>query len=183
VLSADDTAALVVRARQGDADAFTALSRAFLRSAYAVALAVVGRPQDADDVAQDAFVLAFERLDSCREPARFRGWLLTIVRNQARNFLERRRLRDVPRDSRPPELVAEGPAPDARRESEDLARALDMLSPMRREVVLLHDLDGWSHAEIAAALEISEVSSRQYLFQARREMRAALSANGEPQNG
>jgi RNA polymerase sigma-70 factor (ECF subfamily) len=129
-------------------------------------------------VAQDAFVLAFERLDSCREPARFGGWLLTIVRNQARNFVERRKLRDVPRDSQPPELTAEGPAPDARSESAELVRALEMLSAMRREVVLLHDLDGWSHQEIAAALEISEVSSRQYLFQARRELRAALSAEG-----
>ncbi len=179
MLSTEETKALVLRAQQGEADAFTALSRAYLRSAYAVALAVVGRPQDADDVAQDAFVLAFERLESCREPARFGGWLLTIVRNQARNFLERRKLRDVPRDSQPPELAAEGPAPDARSESEGLVRALQMLSAMRREVVLLHDLDGWSHAEIAAALEISEVSSRQYLFQARRELREALSAKGE----
>jgi RNA polymerase sigma-70 factor (ECF subfamily) len=179
VLSTNETAALVLRARQGDADAFTALSRAFLRPAYAVALAVVGRPQDADDVAQDAFVLAFERLDSCREPARFGGWLLTIVRNQARNFLERRKLRDVPRDSQPPELTAEGPLPDARSEREELVRALQTLSATRREVVLLHDLDGWSHSEIAAALEISEVSSRQYLFQARRELREALSAKGD----
>ena len=51
--------------------------------AYAIALAVLGRPADADDVAQDAFVAALERIRDCREPARFSGWLVRIVRNRA----------------------------------------------------------------------------------------------------
>src|SRR5262249_56976677 len=98
----DEVPALVVRAQRGDAPAFAALVRRFLRAAYAVALAIVRRRADAEDVAQDAFVLALERIGSCREPARFAGWLLTIVRNRALSWVERRKLRDVARDSGPP---------------------------------------------------------------------------------
>jgi RNA polymerase sigma-70 factor (ECF subfamily) len=183
VLSSEATAALVVRAKGGDADAFSSLVRAYLRAAYAVALGIVGRQADADDVAQDAFVLAFERLESCREPARFGGWLLTIVRNQAKNFIQRRNLRDVTKTGDVPDLAALSPLPDARVESEALMQALMTLSEMRREIVLLHDLDSWTHGEIAQALDISEVSSRQYLFQARRELRAALSLGEDDHDG
>ena len=62
--------------------------RRHLRAAYAVALAVLGRPADADDVAQDAFIAALERIDDCRDPARFSGWLIKIVRNRALHALE-----------------------------------------------------------------------------------------------
>lgn len=171
--SAESTATLVLRAQRGDRDAFTALVRAHLRAAYAVALAVVGRPADAEDVAQDAFLLAFERIDSCREPARFPGWLLQIVRNQSINWLAKRRLRDVPATEPHTERGAESMMPDTALRRRLLER-LEKLTPAQREVVLLHDLDGWTHPEIAASLGISEVMSRQHLFQARRELRTQL---------
>ncbi len=183
MLSTAETAALVERAQRGEPTAFSALARAYLRAAYAVALGIVGRAQDADDVAQDAFVLAFERLDTCRDPARFGGWLLAIVRNQARNFLSKRKLRDVSATSDVPELASPAPPPDARADREALMGALMNLSEMRREVVLLHDMDNWTHAEIASALDITEVSSRQYLFQARRELKSVLSPGEGPDDG
>lgn len=169
-----ETAALVVRAQNGDPDAFQALVRAYLRPAFSVALAVVGRPADAEDVAQDALLLAFERLETCREPARFAGWLLQIVRNQARNWLDRRRLRDVPARHVVVEQVHGDPQPDASAFREHLLQALAVLSPVQREVVMLHDLEGWTHPEIAAALGMSETMSRQHLFLARRRMREQL---------
>jgi RNA polymerase sigma-70 factor (ECF subfamily) len=55
-----------------------------------------------------------------------------------------------------------------------LVAALDILSPVQREVVLLHDIEEWTHAEIASSLEMSEVMSRQHLFNARRALRKAL---------
>ena len=57
-----------------------------------------------------------------------------------------------------------------------LLDALETLSVPQREVVLLHDLEGWTHAEIAAALELSEVNCRQHLFTARRALRRQLAA-------
>lgn len=174
MLDQNATAALVVRAQRGDGTAFAELARAFLRAAYSVALAVVGRPVDAEDVAQDALVTALEKIGSCREPDRFAGWLLTIVRNRARNLLESRRLREVPGDSpgEPPRDDSSGVERLGLRGQ--LLAALSELGDVRREVVLLHDLEEWTHADIAAALGMSELMSRQHLFQARRALRESL---------
>ena len=162
---------LVARARRGEAGAFDELVRRHLRAAYAVALAVLGRPADADDVAQDAFVAALERLDSC-DPKRFSGWLLTIVRNRALHALEKRKLRD-PTDAI--DVATPAAASDVVLRGQLLA-ALATLPEVQREIVLLHDLDGWTHAELADALGLTEVNCRQHLFTARRALRAALEA-------
>jgi RNA polymerase sigma-70 factor (ECF subfamily) len=64
--------------------------------------------------------------------------------------------------------------PDSSAFRSQLLAALALLSPVRREVVLLHDLEGWTHPQIADALELSELMSRQHLFLARRELRERL---------
>lgn len=166
-------AELVARTKRGEPAAFDQLVRRHLRAAYAVALAVLGRPADAEDVAQEAFIAALERIDDCRDGARFSGWLIQIVRHRALNALDKRRLRDT----------AVAPAEFAGPSSESdivlrahLLAALASLSSVQREIVLLHDLDGWTHAELAEALGISEVHCRQHLFTARRALRAELTA-------
>lgn len=164
------TGDLVARAVRGERSAFEELARTHLRAAYSVALTVVGRPADAEDVAQDALLRAFERIETCREPSRFKNWLLQIVRNRAKNWLDRRRLRDVPKNGNWPEQGQQAASPEAT----SLLRALGHLGPVQREVVLLHDLEGWTHPEIADALGMSDVMSRQHLFHARRELRARL---------
>jgi RNA polymerase sigma-70 factor (ECF subfamily) len=170
--------ALVVRAQHGDKAAFSGLVSSFLRACYSVALAIVGRPADAEDVAQDALVVALERIGDCRQPDRFAGWLLQIVRNQARNWLARRRLRDVASHEQLPHgrsLGAVDPTqPEQAGLKARLVAALSHLSEAQREVVLLHDLEEWTHQEIGQALGISEVMSRQHLFVARRILRGRL---------
>ncbi len=150
------------------------LARRHLRAAYVVALAVLGRPADAEDVAQEAFVVALERLESC-DPDRFSGWLVKIVRTRALNAVDKRRHRE-PAETE----VDASPAPAVplgdRGLREQLVTALDGLSRIQREVVLLHDLEGWTHAEIAEALSLTEVNCRQHLFTARRALRAKLGA-------
>jgi RNA polymerase sigma-70 factor (ECF subfamily) len=170
---ATPVAELVTRARRGDASAFDQLVRRHLRAAFAVALAVLGRPADADDLAQDAFVIALERLAECRDPARFSGWLLQIVRNRALHALAKRKLRD-PTDTAGEPAAAQMLGDVVLRGR--LLAALAELPQVQREIVLLHDLDGWSHAELAGALGLSEVNCRQLLFGARRALRAALAA-------
>ena len=86
-----DDAVLVARARRGEPAAFEALVRRHYRAAFAVALAVLGNRMDAEDVCQDAFVVAAERLDECRQPEKFAAWLLQVVRNRARNYVDYRR--------------------------------------------------------------------------------------------
>jgi len=164
---------LVARARRGDAEAAEALVRRHLRAVYSVALAIVRRPADAEDLAQDSMIAALEKLDSCRQPERFSAWLLQIVRNRARNALNVRRLREpADCDDTLPDPSCHADALDLSRAQ--LLRALEGLTPTQREVVLLHDLEQWTHAEIANSLEISEVNSRQHLFQARRALRERL---------
>jgi RNA polymerase sigma-70 factor (ECF subfamily) len=171
---------LVARARMGDASAFEALVRRHARAAFAVAWSVLANHDDAEDVCQEAWVRALERLEECRHPDRFAFWLLQIVRNRARNYVQHRRVRTT----EPLETAfgADGPAgpgdprQDLTRERQRLAleRAMVQLPESLREVLLLHDLSGWRHREIAAELGISEVLSRQRLFQARAKLRQLL---------
>lgn len=174
----DRDADLWARARNDDADAFEALVRRYYGAVYAVTLAVTGNRQDAEDACHDTFRRAALRLEECRFPDRFRFWLLAIARNTARNALAREQVRRaVPLDAVDPE--GEGDA-SAHAERDELRRrlgdALRELTPGQREVVLLHDLEDWSHEDIARHLAISVLSSRQHLFQARRRLRRTLGA-------
>jgi RNA polymerase sigma-70 factor (ECF subfamily) len=168
---------LVAATRSGNAGAFDALVRRHYRAAFAVALAVCGTRADAEDVCQDALIKALERIDSCRTPEKFAGWLCEIVRNRAFNHLEKMRVRAA--EPLQEDSAAAGTTPHDTLERRELGRqledALKRLPPKQREVVLLHDLDGWSHREIAGMIGTSEVMSRQHLFNARQVLRELLS--------
>lgn len=170
---------LVRRSLEGDERAFGRLVRRYQRSAYVVALSVTGRPADAEDAAQESFMVALERLEECRNPDRFAGWLMTIVRNRSRNLVRRESLRD----SEPiPETASGGaPTPDRvteRRELQGhLREAIAALPEVQQEVVLLHDLEGWKHREIAERLGIPSGTVRSHLHFARKALRAALNVS------
>lgn len=170
-------AVLVLRARDGDADAFETLVRRHYRAAFAVARGRVESPMDAEDVVQDAFVRALERLDDC-DPDRFAGWFLTLVRNRAHNtrIYEGRRGGVDPEETGLSAPSDEGPARDVERS--EVRHALDdairTLTPVQREVLLLHDMEGLKHAEIAEVVGVSVGMSRYHLMQARRRMRDEL---------
>lgn len=172
----DNDAALVAQSRAGNAAAFEQLVRRHYRAAFAVALAICGSRADAEDVCQDAIIKALEKLDSCRTPDRFGPWLSEIVRNHALNALDHARVRRA--DPLEDDSGADERTPDRNLERRELAgrleRALATLSPREREVVVLHDLDGWNHRQISQMIGASEVMSRQLLFTARRALRALL---------
>lgn len=167
-------AELVVRALRGDASAFEVLVRRYTRAAHAVALAVVKEPADAEDVVQDAFIRALERLEDCREQSKFGSWFLRIVRNRAHSVRRYLGVREAtPLDSVSP--VSRRPDPeretDRSRLRSDLLAALSTLTEVQRQVVLLHDLEGWKHREIGELLELPEGTVRAHLFHARRTLR------------
>jgi RNA polymerase sigma-70 factor, ECF subfamily len=169
-------AQLVARTCAGDTLAFDALVRRHYRAAFAVALAHMGNRADAEDVCHDAFVRAADRLEDCRSPDRFIQWLCAIVRNHARNTLERNKVR---RAASLEHDTAASPDDSARAAELSelrtrLEEALAVLTPAQREVVLLHDLDGWTHESIAESLGTSAGMSRQHLFHARKRLRALL---------
>jgi RNA polymerase sigma-70 factor (ECF subfamily) len=167
---------LVARCLGGDADAFDVLVRRYYRAAFSVAFGVLGNRHDAEDVVQDAFVKALDRLEDCREPSKFVQWLMMIVRNRALSHRTYRKIRET--SELIPEIAEaeDSPLVDAARSelADTLQSALATLNEVQREVVLLHDLDGWTHKDIAEALEITEVRSRQHLFVARKLLRERL---------
>lgn len=173
----DTDAELVAAVRRGSREAAGRLAERYLRACRAVALAIVRDVAAAEDVSQEAFVRSIERIDGCREPAAYGAWLLTIVRNASRNHL-----RDDPSRRTLPidtvEVAAAGPSPERAAERaelrERLLAAMAELPEERRIVVLLHDLEGWTHAEIAARLDLPPGTVRSHLHHARRRLRALL---------
>jgi RNA polymerase sigma-70 factor (ECF subfamily) len=170
---------LVTQVRLGDRRAADQLLQRYLRGCRVVALAVTGNEADADDVCQDAFVSAIERIDDCRDPARFGGWLLQIVRNRARNLLRHGKVRST--EALDDAVADPGSSASAAAERgelrERLQAGLAQLPQAQREVVLLHDLEGWKHEEIAGLLGLPPGTVRSHLHYARRRLRSFLGEN------
>ena len=167
---------LVKRARAGDELAFCTLVERYQRPAYAVALSVTGRHEDAQDAAQESFLVALARLEECRSPERFGGWLMTIVRNRSKNLVRRESLRAT--DEVPPATRSRVPTPDRIAETRELRallrQALMDLPEVQRQIVLLHDLEGWKHREIADRLDLPCGTVRSHLHFARKALKNAL---------
>ena len=177
----DETdAELVHRVRRGDHTAAARLLERYLRPSRAVALAVTGVEADADDACQEAFVAAMERIDDCRDPSKFGHWLFQIVRNRARNLNRAAAAR--PTVALEESFQAGGSSPQADAERAELRAgllaALAELPEQHREVVLLHDLEGWKHREIGERLGLPEGTVRSHLHHARRRLRRILTDGG-----
>jgi len=166
----------VARAAAGDRAAFGALVERYAGVARRVARAVLGDPEDADDAGQDAMLSALVKLDQYDRRRPFGPWLLRIVANAA---TDRRRRRTVRRaEPLDPGFAAGGPRPDTTAErralGERLRQALAELPERRRMAVVLFDVEGYSHGEIAEILGIPEGTVRSEVFHARRRLRALL---------
>jgi RNA polymerase sigma-70 factor (ECF subfamily) len=172
----DRDAALVDRVRAGDSTAFDALVQAYMRQAFQLAYRVVGHREDAEDLVQEAFLAAYQYLDSYDATRPFGPWLMRIVLNRGSNLRRSRARRETE-----PETDAVSPAPSALDESErteareQLARAMDMLSERQRMIVTLFDVDGLTSTEIGEMIDLSPGTVRWHLHEARRTLRGALS--------
>lgn len=181
---AETEAELVARVRRGDREAAGHLAERYLRGCRAVALSIVSDLSGAEDVCQDAFVYAIERIDDCRHPERFSAWLMQIVRNRARNYVrDRKDWRNVPIESITDSGGGPSPAREAERADlrEQLLAALAELPEERREVVLLHDLEGWTHREIAERMDLPPGTVRSHLHHARKRLRELLTKLKDPE--
>lgn len=171
----DDDADLVARSLSGDASAYATLVRRHFAAAFAVARGLTAVAEDAEDACAEAFARAYFRLAACGQPDRFRGWLLQIVRRQALNVRRYQAMRAAVSLDTVPEPAAltairYGAEPDNLR----VRRALDELSPVKRAVVKHHDVDGWTHEQVANALGISVFMSRRHLSDAHALLRKLL---------
>jgi len=178
---AQDEPFLVERARQGDRDAFGTLVDRYSDQAFAVAYGFLQHVEDAEDLVQDAFIRALERIDSLGRGSAFGPWFYRLLVNAAlnrRKYLARRQMQDVPA------AVAgrESPVVDSERAElrRHLSGALRSLASDSETVVILHDLEGFKHPEIAKILGIPEGTCRSHLSKARRQLRDRLGEYRQP---
>ena len=165
--------ALVLAAQAGDAEAFAGLERLHQRRAYAVARAIVLAHEDAEDAVQEGFLHAYRALERFRPEQAFGAWLHRIVANAALDIARRRKVRDA---DELPETIASpfrDPA-EAGELRERLDAALAQLGERQRAVIVLHDVEGFKHAEIGALLGIPEGTARSDLHHARAQLRRVL---------
>ena len=165
---------LVVRAMDGDQDAFASLAAASIDRCYALAYRILRDPHRAQDAAQQALIGAWRDLRTLRDPERFDAWLYRLVVNacyaDARG--ERRRVARV-------RILAIDPptSPDVAGgvvSRDELEQAFRLLTPEQRAVVVLHHHLGYPLTEIAATLGIPVGTARSRLHYAVRQLRAAL---------
>lgn len=169
-----DDATLVARVLDGDQRAFEELVRRYTRPAFAVAVGIVKESADAEDVVQDAFIRALERLEDCRNPAKFGSWFLQIVRNRAHSVRRYLTVRQAaPLDALPLASNRPGPHTETARSRlrSELAEAIGDLTEVQQNVVILHDLEGWKHREIGEMLGLPTGTVRAHLHHARMALR------------
>jgi RNA polymerase sigma-70 factor, ECF subfamily len=183
-----DEALLVKRARQGDLAAYDELVRRYQERIYATVYHMTSNHEDANDLAQEAFIKAFQALKSFKGGSSFYTWVYRIAVNKTINFLKQRKnksqisLNDLDFNAEhDPDLVALISEKTPRREinlnelQERLNAAMQKLSEPHRLVVTLHDVQGLSHEEIAEIMDCNIGTVRSRLFYARQQLQAYLS--------
>ena len=172
---------LVQRTRDGDAQAFDALVRRYLRPALAVALEFADGTEDAEDLVQESFHRVLRQLESFDERRTFRPWFFSILRNLGRNLVARRaRWRTVPL---PDSLVTKRQSPfdDASSAEirERLSAAIECLPEMQRGCFQLCDVEGFTRVEVADMLGIASGTVRTHLHRARQALQETLRPTDE----
>ncbi len=168
----------IARARAGDLDAFDEVVSRHGGRAFRVAFRLMGQREDAEDLVQDAFVLAFRNLARYDAAQPFAPWFhrilvnrgLNLRRDQARRATEPL-LEDVPAREESP-----GRAAERRELTERLRAALARLPERERTIVELFDLEGFDSGEVAQILDMARGTVRWHLHRARRKLRRELQA-------
>jgi len=164
-------------ARDGDEVAFRELYRRHTPRLYPLVLRMVGGAEmDAEDVVQEAWVRAVSGMKRFRGDSSFSTWLCAIGLNAARDHLRRRGRWGNTEDVTEMEIPV---PPAAHGQRLDLERVISMLPAGCRTVLVLHDIEGFTHEEIARQLGIAVGTSKSQLFAARRAARTLLGGHKE----
>jgi RNA polymerase sigma-70 factor (ECF subfamily) len=183
-----DERSIIERCKRGDREAFAAIVNKYMKPAYYAALGYVGKPEDALDLSQDAFVNAFRHIKRFDSTRAFFPWFYSILKNLCMNHLNRLRRRredsidqmaeeegqvSIPVETINPEQVV------VRKDlGEKIGLALKRLSPRDREIIILQHLQDYSYREIAALLDIPIGTVMSRLYGARRSFRRELERLG-----
>lgn len=181
---------LVARAKQGDQTAFDQLVRDNEKRIYNLTLRMVGNPDDALDLSQEAFLNAWKGLASFQGNSSFSTWLYRLASNACLDFLRSRKRRQdstgsplsLDDEASPPPPADDRAQPDAQLERKErtlaLHRALDALPPHHRQILVMRELSGLSYQEISAALELDMGTVKSRLTRARLALKKILSEDG-----
>ena len=167
--------ALLARARQGEHAAREQLYTLLARPVYTLIRRLVVRPAVAEELLHDTFIELFRKLEGYRADGSFAGWVRSIAVSQALMHLRspwHRRL--LPGSADPDSAADPGSAVDAQGDGSALERALNLLPPISRSIVWLHDVEGYTHGEIARQFGRTTSFSKSQLARAHEQLRALL---------
>jgi RNA polymerase sigma-70 factor (ECF subfamily) len=176
---------LIRAAQQGDRSAFDELVRQTYVDTFTLACRLTGNEEDARDVAQDAYLRAWRGIGRFRGEAQFSTWMYRITANAAATHTHRRRRQRTepledhmhPVEERMESLP--GPAAQSAEALDRVSQAIDTLPVKLRHVVILKDVYGLSHEDIASELDISVAAAKVRLHRARRKLKDVLYEHGE----
>lgn len=187
-LTQADDLTLVARVQQGDRGAYDHLVQRYKERLYATVYHMTGNHDDANDLVQEAFIKAYKSIGTFKRESSFYTWIYRIAVNRTINHLKRGKNRqhfsldDVDTHIQSdPDFIELMSHVTPRREvglnelQEQLNNALQKLSEAHRAVVVLHDVQGMTHADIAKAMKCSEGTVRSRLFYARQQLQGLLS--------
>ena len=174
----------IAQAQSGDASAFECLYHLHSARVYALCLRMTGNPAEAEDLVQEAFLMVFRKIRTFRGDSAFYTWLhrisvnLALMRKRRKVSLETSLQENNERENDRPgpleELAASDPFLTASLDRLHLERAMQKLSPFQKLVVVLHDIQGYKHIEIAKMLDWSIANSKSRLHRARTHLRKLL---------
>ena len=165
-----DAEAVLPRLRAGDPEAQEALFRAFEAPVYSLARRICRTTEDAEDVVQETFIEVFRSIGQFRGQGSIWGWVRTVASSKALMRLRRNKYRDT-------DDLVDDVAPVKREDPAlrmDLEAALERLSETSRAVVWLHDVEGYTHEEIAAMMDRTASFSKSQLARAHIRLRKWL---------
>ena len=189
-MTREEELAAVRKVQRGDASAFEELVAAYEKNVYNLALRMTGSPEDAEDMAQEAFLKAFNSIQSFRGDSKFSVWLYRIVSNVCLDFLRKRSKRQTVSLSVEDEdgeevqfdLADTAQSPEALLEKkltrESVQRGLRQLPPDARQILLLREIQGLSYEEIGETLGLEPGTVKSRIFRARKRLCAFLLAEG-----
>ncbi len=170
--------AAVVRAvLNGNQEAYALLVRRYQDLLYRHAERMTGRPDEATDIVQTAFIKGFENLEHCRNAQRVGAWLFRINANQCKDYLKSRRHRNLRLDQASP-LPSEQGDPEESAESvqlrDQITEALNRLSAEEREAFVLKHIEGFSYQEMSEMLDASVPALKMRVHRAREGLQNLL---------
>lgn len=167
---------LLRQLREGNGNSFKELYDLYKNRIFSTAMRMLGNRQDAEDAAQEVFVLIFRNIKNCREDAAFPAWVYRIAMNTCINHLKKRKRfkSEELSDSSPAEPLNESTGNSPAALQSFIEQEITRLPEKSRTVFILHEIEGFKHEEIAGIMGISPGTSKSQLFFAKSSLRKKL---------